>query len=139
MNKSCLTGCTLLTSVLTCALTASTLAAPYRDAQAGYQVELPAQHLQIAGPSFLYSGDSGAQIPELQKQEKDFNMVVALEPQAVNKLLAHKFTTREFNKTWSDIQLLERAVTTVTHDAVCSTSPQVAQRWCDAAVKRGAA
>ncbi|MEX8191403.1 methylglyoxal synthase [Comamonas guangdongensis] len=39
----------------------------------------------------------------------------------------------------ADIQLLERAVTTVTHDAVCSTSPQVAQRWCDAAVKRGAA
>ena len=38
----------------------------------------------------------------------------------------------------ADIQLLERAVTTVTHDAVCSTSPQVAQRWCDAAVKRGA-
>ena len=37
----------------------------------------------------------------------------------------------------ADIQLLERAVTTVTHDAVCSTSPQVAQRWCDAAVKRG--
>ncbi|RGE45073.1 methylglyoxal synthase [Comamonas testosteroni] len=39
----------------------------------------------------------------------------------------------------ADIQLLERAVTTVTHDAVCSTSPQVAQRWCDAAVKRSAA
>ncbi|MBV8250197.1 MAG: methylglyoxal synthase [Comamonas sp.] len=39
----------------------------------------------------------------------------------------------------ADIQLLERAVTTVTHDAVCSTSPQVAQRWCDAAVKRAAA
>ncbi|CAM4078340.1 methylglyoxal synthase [Comamonas aquatilis] len=36
----------------------------------------------------------------------------------------------------ADIQLLERAVTTVTHDAVCSTSPQVAQRWCDAAAKR---
>ncbi|MDN5505628.1 MAG: methylglyoxal synthase [Comamonas sp.] len=36
----------------------------------------------------------------------------------------------------ADIQLLERAVTTVTHDAVCSTSPKVAQRWCDAAVKR---
>lgn len=36
----------------------------------------------------------------------------------------------------ADIQLLERAVTTVTHDAVCSTSPQVAQRWCDAAIKR---
>lgn len=39
----------------------------------------------------------------------------------------------------ADIQLLERAVTTVTHDAVCSTSPQVAQRWCDAAVRRSAA
>ena len=37
----------------------------------------------------------------------------------------------------ADIQLLERAVTTVTHDAVCSTSPKVAQRWCDAAVQRG--
>ena len=37
----------------------------------------------------------------------------------------------------ADIQLLERAVTTVTHDAVCSTSPTVAQRWCDAAVQRG--
>lgn len=33
----------------------------------------------------------------------------------------------------ADIQLLERAVTTRTHDAVCATSPQVAQRWCDAA------
>ncbi|GGH57810.1 methylglyoxal synthase [Comamonas phosphati] len=36
----------------------------------------------------------------------------------------------------ADIQLLERAVTTVTHEAVCSTSPQVAQRWCDAASRR---
>jgi methylglyoxal synthase len=32
----------------------------------------------------------------------------------------------------ADIQLLERAVTTCTHEAVCATSPQVAQRWCDA-------
>ena len=39
----------------------------------------------------------------------------------------------------ADIQLLERAVTTVTHDAVCSTSPQVAQRWCDAATLRARA
>lgn len=36
----------------------------------------------------------------------------------------------------ADIQLLERAVTTVTHEAVCATSPKVAQRWCDAAVQR---
>jgi methylglyoxal synthase len=33
----------------------------------------------------------------------------------------------------ADIQLLERAVTTATHDAVCATTPAVAQRWCDAA------
>lgn len=33
----------------------------------------------------------------------------------------------------ADIQLLERAVTTATYDAVCMTSPEVAQRWCDAA------
>ena len=37
----------------------------------------------------------------------------------------------------ADIQLLERAVTTCTHDAVCTTSPSVAQRWCDAARLRG--
>ena len=37
----------------------------------------------------------------------------------------------------ADIQLLERAVTTVTKSVVCTTSPAVAQRWCDAAVKRG--
>lgn len=37
----------------------------------------------------------------------------------------------------ADIQLLERAVATATHDAVCTTSPQVAQRWCDAARMRG--
>lgn len=37
----------------------------------------------------------------------------------------------------ADIQLLERAVTTATHDAVCTTSPVVAQRWCDAARLRG--
>ncbi|MBP7352145.1 methylglyoxal synthase [Comamonas sp. UBA7528] len=36
----------------------------------------------------------------------------------------------------ADIQLLERAVTTITHEAVCATSPAVAQRWCDAAVLR---
>lgn len=36
----------------------------------------------------------------------------------------------------ADIQLLERAVTTVTYDAVCITTPQVAQRWCDAAMLR---
>ena len=36
----------------------------------------------------------------------------------------------------ADIQLLERAVTTVTHEAVCITTPKVAQRWCDAAALR---
>ncbi|MBF6630492.1 MAG: methylglyoxal synthase [Comamonas sp.] len=36
----------------------------------------------------------------------------------------------------ADIQLLERAVTTVTQEAVCITTPKVAQRWCDAAVLR---
>ena len=36
----------------------------------------------------------------------------------------------------ADIQLLERAVTTRTHDVVCMTAPSVAQRWCDAAVMR---
>lgn len=36
----------------------------------------------------------------------------------------------------ADIQLLERAVTTITHEVVCTTSPTVAQRWCDAAVRR---
>lgn len=38
----------------------------------------------------------------------------------------------------ADIQLLERAVATATHDAVCATAPRVAQRWCDAALLRGA-
>ena len=37
----------------------------------------------------------------------------------------------------ADIQLLERAVTTATHETVCMTTPQVAQRWCDAAARRG--
>ncbi|WP_353234221.1 methylglyoxal synthase [Diaphorobacter ruginosibacter] len=36
----------------------------------------------------------------------------------------------------ADIQLLERAVTTVTHETVCTTAPHIAQRWCDAAVLR---
>ncbi len=36
----------------------------------------------------------------------------------------------------ADIQLLERAVTTVTDQAVCSTSPRVAQRWAEAAALR---
>ena len=36
----------------------------------------------------------------------------------------------------ADIQLLERAATTVTHEAVCITTPKVAQRWCDAATLR---
>ena len=39
----------------------------------------------------------------------------------------------------ADIQLLERAVTTVTLDVVCMTAPSVAQRWCDAAGVRAAA
>lgn len=37
----------------------------------------------------------------------------------------------------ADIQLLERAVTTVTDEAVCMTSPVVARRWCVAAAMRG--
>jgi methylglyoxal synthase len=36
----------------------------------------------------------------------------------------------------ADIQLLERAVTTVTDGAVCMTSPRVAARWADAVRKR---
>lgn len=36
----------------------------------------------------------------------------------------------------ADIQLLERAVTTVTDEAVCITSPVVARRWCLAAERR---
>jgi len=37
----------------------------------------------------------------------------------------------------ADIQLLERAVTTVTDEAVCTTSLAVAKRWCEAVNKRG--
>jgi hypothetical protein len=36
----------------------------------------------------------------------------------------------------ADIQLLERAVTTVTDDAVCTTSPVVARRWMQAVALR---
>ena len=36
----------------------------------------------------------------------------------------------------ADIQLLERAVTTVTDEAVCMTSPRVAARWADAVRRR---
>lgn len=36
----------------------------------------------------------------------------------------------------ADIQLLERAVTTVTDEAVCTTSLAVAKRWCEAVNKR---
>jgi methylglyoxal synthase len=36
----------------------------------------------------------------------------------------------------ADIQLLERAVTTVTDEAVCTTSLAVAKRWCEAVDKR---
>lgn len=39
----------------------------------------------------------------------------------------------------ADIQLLERAVTTVTDDAVCATSPAMATRWMAAVAKRQAA
>ena len=38
----------------------------------------------------------------------------------------------------ADIQLLERAVTTVTDDAVCATSPAMATRWMAAVAKRHA-
>ncbi|WP_233839966.1 methylglyoxal synthase [Dyella sp. 2HG41-7] len=38
----------------------------------------------------------------------------------------------------ADIQLLERAVTTVTDEAVCMTSPRVAARWADAVRRRAA-
>jgi len=36
----------------------------------------------------------------------------------------------------ADIQLLERAVTTVTDQAVCITAPRVAARWATAAALR---
>lgn len=36
----------------------------------------------------------------------------------------------------ADIQLLERAVTTVTDEAVCMTTPRVAARWAEAARRR---
>jgi len=38
----------------------------------------------------------------------------------------------------ADIQLLERAVTTVTDQAVCITAPRVAARWAEAAALRAA-
>ena len=38
----------------------------------------------------------------------------------------------------ADIQLLERAVTTVTDEVACLTSPRVADRWAQAAVRRAA-
>ena len=38
----------------------------------------------------------------------------------------------------ADIQLLERAVTTVTDEAVCITSPRVAARWAQAVQRRAA-
>ncbi|HUH56577.1 MAG TPA: methylglyoxal synthase, partial [Rhodanobacter sp.] len=39
----------------------------------------------------------------------------------------------------ADIQLLERAVTTVTDATVCMTSPKVAGRWAEAVALRKAA
>ncbi len=39
----------------------------------------------------------------------------------------------------ADIQLLERAVTTVTDEAVCISSPMVARRWFEAERRRAAA
>ena len=37
----------------------------------------------------------------------------------------------------ADIQLLERAITTVTDEAMCMTSPRVATRWAEAVATRG--
>jgi hypothetical protein len=72
-------------------------------------VVLPAHHVQIAGPGFIYSGDSGSVQPELAKVEKDFRMVVAFQQEPVHKLLKHKFTTKDFLQTYADVQLLERS------------------------------
>ena len=109
MKMNRLAGYSLL-AALVCSVSTQVWAAPfYKDTQAGYQVELPAHHVQIAGPGFIYSGDSGSAHPELAKVEKDFRMVTAFQQEPVNKLLKHKFTTKEFLQTYADVQLLERS------------------------------
>lgn len=109
MKKTRLTGCSLLAALVCVVSTNAWAASFYKDTQAGYQIELPVRHVQIAGPGFIYSGDSGATQPELKKTEKDFQMVAAFKKENLNKLLRHKFTTKEFLQNYADVQLLERS------------------------------
>lgn len=117
MKKSSIARTSLFV-VLICAFSTCSLAAEaYSDLQSGYQVGLPAHHLQIAGQGFIYSADSGAMQSGLKNTEADFNMVLAVKPEHLQKWLGKKFTTRDFLKTYADVQLLERS-NVDTHKAV---------------------
>ncbi len=75
----------------------------------------------------FYSGPLGgdAQIADLVLERRCHRVIFFEDPHVARQ---HE----------ADIQLLERAVATATHDAVCTTSPKVAQRWCEAARRREA-
>ena len=84
----------------------------------GWPQETPWTHRFLSGPM---GGD--AQIADLVLERRCQRAVFFEDPHVARQ---HE----------ADIQLLERAVTTVTDEAVCITSPAVAARWVAAARRR---
>lgn len=84
----------------------------------GWPAEQPWVHRYESGPM---GGD--AQIADLVLQGRCQRAIFFEDPHVARQ---HE----------ADIQLLERAVTTVSDLAVCTTTPVVARRWADAATRR---
>ncbi len=84
----------------------------------GWPQDTPWVHRYLSGPM---GGD--AQIADLVLERRCQRAVFFEDPHVARQ---HE----------ADIQLLERAVTTVTDDAVCMTSPAVAARWVAAVARR---
>jgi hypothetical protein len=98
MNKSIALLVTL--SLLCTAGTA--LAERYTDLGEGFAITVPEKHYaEIVGPGFFYNS--------MDKTSHDYNLVFAINPKALQKFAKQKYTTKDFLKTYADVQLLERS------------------------------
>jgi hypothetical protein len=98
MNKSI---ALLVTLSLVCSA-GTALAERYTDLGEGFAITVPEKHYaEIVGPGFFYNS--------MGKNSQNYNLVFAINQKALQKVEKQKYTTKDFLKTYADVQLLERS------------------------------
>jgi hypothetical protein len=98
MNKSI----ALLVTVSLLCSAGTALAERYTDLGEGFAITVPEKHYaEIVGSGFFYNS--------MGKNSQNYNLVFAISQKTLQKFEKQKYTTKDFLKTYADVQLLERS------------------------------